>query len=68
MASRVYLDHDGEPLLTAEAAARRLGMNVETVRRWIRKGVIAYIEVGPYRRRRLRQCEVDRQRRASGAA
>ena len=61
-------DHDGEPLLTATEAATRLGVNVETVRRWVRKGSMKYVEIGPYRRKRLRQCDVDGQRRYCGAA
>jgi excisionase family DNA binding protein len=67
-AQRPCFDHDGEPLLTASEAAKRLGTNTETIRRWMRKGVIGYLEIGPYHRKRLRQCEVDRQRRISGAA
>lgn len=66
--SRPTYDHDGEPLLTATDAARRLGVNVETVRRWARKGAMRYVEIGPFNRKRLRQCDVDAQRRYSGAA
>lgn len=65
---RPSFDADGEPLLTATDAAERLGVNVETIRRWSRKGSIRYVEVGPYKRKKFRQCEVDAQRRYCGAA
>lgn len=65
---RPAFDSDGEPLLTAADAARRLGVSVDTVRRWVRKGSVTYVEIGPYRRKRLRQCDVDQQRRFIGAA
>lgn len=65
---RPCLDTDGEPLLTAEAAAKRLGVNVITIRRWVRKGSMKYVEIGPYKRKKLRQCDVDEQRKYCGAA
>lgn len=65
---RQVFDHDGEPLLSAKEAARRLDLNVETIRRWVRKGAVPYVEKGPYKRRWLRQCDVEAQRRYCGAA
>ena len=66
--TKPYFDHDGEPLLTAQQAADRLGVNVETVRRWVRKGSVRYVEIGPNHLRRLRQSDVDGQRKYCGAA
>lgn len=37
---------DGPPLVDAEAAARRLGVVVETVRRLYRKGELPGVKVG----------------------
>lgn len=53
-----FYDAD-DPLLKPSAAAKRLGVNPETIRRWMRKGVIDFIEVGPFKRKRLRQSTVD---------
>jgi excisionase family DNA binding protein len=45
-------DHDR--LLTTSDVARLYGVSDETVRRWIRKGVIPFTQVGPYRSKRIR--------------
>lgn len=57
-----------ETLLTVRQAARRLGVNPETLRRWVRKGAIPYVELGPNKRKKFRQSDVDNQRRYVGAA
>jgi len=51
---------DADPLLTPGVAAKRLGVATETLRRWIVKGEVEVVEVGPFRRRRIRQSEVNR--------
>lgn len=54
---------DSRPeFLTTHGAARRLGVTPETIRRWIRKGIMSYVEVGPYAAKRLRAADVDKQR------
>jgi excisionase family DNA binding protein len=57
-----------DPLITPEQAAKRLGVSAETIRRWMRKGVIRYVEIGPYRRKRIRASAADALRRESGEA
>ena len=42
-------------LLTPTEVARRLEVRPETVWRWIKKGAVAYEEIGPYRRKRIRE-------------
>lgn len=49
-----------DPWLRPSVAARRLGITMQTLRRWMSKGVIAYSLVGPNRYTRFRQSEVDR--------
>jgi excisionase family DNA binding protein len=41
-------------------AASRLGVTTETLRRWMAKGALEYVEVGPFRRKRIRLSEVER--------
>jgi excisionase family DNA binding protein len=48
-----------DPWLRPSVAARRLGITMQTLRRWMSKGVIAYSLVGPNRFTRFRQSEVD---------
>lgn len=48
-----------DPLLTAEIAARRIGVSPATVRRWIREGDVQSEPIGP-KRRRIRASIVDR--------
>jgi excisionase family DNA binding protein len=50
---------DKDLLSTADVAAQ-YGVSDETVRRWIRKGVIAYVMVGPFRLKRIPRSEADR--------
>ena len=59
---------ENDRLLSVSAAARRLGVNRETIRRWVRKGAISYVELGPHKRKKLRQFDVDQQRRVIDAA
>ena len=49
-----------DPWLRPSVAARRLGITMQTLRRWMSKGVIAYSLVGPNQNKRLKQSEVDR--------
>jgi excisionase family DNA binding protein len=51
-----------DPLRTPTFVARALGVTPQTVHRWMRKGVIQFIEVGPYRRKRIYESEIGRQR------
>ncbi|HXG70685.1 MAG TPA: helix-turn-helix domain-containing protein [Gemmatimonadaceae bacterium] len=51
-----------DPLLTMREAAEELGVDPETIRRWARKGVISYVAVGPFRRKRIRRSVVDHHR------
>jgi len=50
-----------DPLLRPTVAAKRLGVSIETLRRWMAKGHIVYEEIGPYRRKRIRQSQIDSQ-------
>lgn len=52
-----------DPLLRPTEAAKRLDVSTETVWRWMRKGAIAYEEIGPYRKKRIRLSVVEQQRR-----
>lgn len=49
-----------EPMLSTHDVARRYGVSDETVRRWCRKGIIAYVMVGPYRMKRIAKSEAER--------
>jgi excisionase family DNA binding protein len=48
-----------DPLLTATAAAKRIGVSTETVRRWIKSGDVLSEPVGP-KRRKVRASVVER--------
>lgn len=48
-----------EKLLTPSAVARRLQVRPETVWRWIKKGVLPFEEVGPYKKKRVRESVAD---------
>jgi excisionase family DNA binding protein len=50
----------GDPLMRPGQAASRLGVTTETLRRWMAKGALEYVEVGPFRRKRIRLSEVER--------
>lgn len=52
---------DVDPWLRPAQAARRIGITMQTLRRWMRKGIVAYAVVGPNNHKRIRQSEVDRQ-------
>lgn len=47
-----------KPMISTEEAAARLGVHVETVRRWIRAGRLAPVRVAP-KLFRLRSADVD---------
>lgn len=51
-----------DPLLTPSKAAKRLGVTSETIRRWMKKGALPYVEVGPNHRKRVYLSDVERQR------
>jgi excisionase family DNA binding protein len=53
-----------DPLIRPSEAARRIGVSSETVWRWLRKGAIAYEQVGPFRRKMIRRSVVEAQRTA----
>jgi predicted site-specific integrase-resolvase len=42
-----------DPLLRPRDAAKRLGVCTETIWRWMRKGALAYVEVGPHHKKRI---------------
>jgi excisionase family DNA binding protein len=47
-------------LLTVPQVAARYNVHRVTVWRWIRKGIIGVVHVGPYRRTRITEAEADR--------
>lgn len=51
---------DPARLRTVADAARAFGVSDETIRRWVRKGIIGYVMVGPYRIKRIPDSEIDR--------
>jgi hypothetical protein len=53
--------HEEDPLLTPSAVAKRIGVREETVWRWIKKLAIPFEEVGPFRKKRIRQSVADAQ-------
>lgn len=46
---------DDDPLLSPLEASKICGTSAETIRRWIRKGVVPVVHVGPYRRPKIRR-------------
>lgn len=57
-----------DPLHTPAFAARALGVTRQTIHRWMRKGVIRYIEIGPRKMKRIYASEITRQRRTDHVA
>jgi excisionase family DNA binding protein len=52
---------DDDSLLTVEQVAAYLGMNPETIRRWLRKGTLrGFLPGGKRSGYRIRQSELDR--------
>jgi len=49
-----------QPLLTVAEVAQSYNVSDETVRRWMRKGIIGYVMVGPFRARRIPKDEAER--------
>jgi excisionase family DNA binding protein len=56
------LQQHADRLRTPTFAARRLGVTPQTVYRWMRKGIIRYSEVGPFKKKRIADSEIARQR------
>jgi excisionase family DNA binding protein len=56
---------DAEELLTMGHVSAMLQVSEETVRRWVRKKLIAYELVGPFRLKRIRRSEVIHRDQAS---
>lgn len=54
-----------DELLTIGTVASMYGVSEETVRRWMRKGAIRYVAVGPHNARRVPKSEADRMLRPS---
>lgn len=53
MSAPVAAPPEPEPMLSTRDVARRYGVSEETVRRWCRKGIIPYKQIGPFRLRRI---------------
>lgn len=51
-----------DPLRSPTFAARALGVTPQTIHRWMRKGIIRYVEVGPFKKKRIYDSEIRRQR------
>jgi excisionase family DNA binding protein len=49
-----------EGLLTVAEVAQTYHVSDETVRRWIRKGILGYVMVGPFRVRRIPRQEAEK--------
>ncbi len=49
-----------DTLLTVEEVARRLGVHIDTVRRWIRSGELPAINLGGPAGYRITQADLDR--------
>jgi excisionase family DNA binding protein len=60
MAKTPAKTNGSEDLLSTADVAAQYGVSDETVRRWIRKGVISYVMVGPFRLKRVPRAEVER--------
>jgi excisionase family DNA binding protein len=60
MAKTPAKTNGSEDLLSTADVAAQYGVSDETVRRWIRKGVIAYVMVGPFRLKRIPRSEADK--------
>lgn len=59
--------HEEDPLLSPSVVARRIGVREETVWRWIKMDAIPFEEVGPFRKKRIRQSVADAQIREGGS-
>lgn len=46
--------------LTVGQVAKMYGVSDETVRRWCKKGAIAFVMVGPFRLKRITRSEAER--------
>lgn len=57
-----------DDLLTVREAAGLLRINYDTLLRWLAKGVIPYVSVGPTNLKRVYRRDVDRLKREVGSA
>jgi excisionase family DNA binding protein len=62
-----YIPPDPEPMLTIGDAAKQLGVSVETIRRWSRKGMIVAQQVGTGGHRRFPISEIERLKTGAAA-
>jgi excisionase family DNA binding protein len=49
-----------DDLLRPSECAALYQVHPETVRRWLRKGIVPCVEVGPFHARRIRRSDADR--------
>lgn len=47
---------DPNELMTLGEVAETFSVHVETVRRWVRKGIVPVVLVGPFKQKRIRRC------------
>lgn len=50
----------GEELLTVAQVAARYGVSTDSLYRWIEKGALPVVRIGPFRRIRIRARDADR--------
>jgi excisionase family DNA binding protein len=60
MSPRKPNPNHGDALLTSREVAQLYRVNPETVRRWVRKGILPVIRVGPTHRIRFCESQVQR--------
>lgn len=45
--------------LSLSTAAKMCGVDYDTMLRWVAKGVLPHVQVGPFHRKRVRRSDVD---------